>query len=146
MAHALPLALVLALAGCASTWKAVYAGARTSADFVDQTHERAWSLPLGERVDECGQILPPDASRADVDACLGVFVANPKVLEALVAYNAAADVLAAALLATDPEAKDQSAVLDAWGDVLAAARDLLVLFPDGERFVRQLDAIAGRVR
>jgi hypothetical protein len=142
------LALLLALGAtaCASTWRTVYAGSSAAADFIDRTHARAWSEPLNKRADECEETLPEDRISADVDACLGVYTRNPDVLAALERYNAAADVLAAVLLATDPEAKDQAAILAAWADVLAAARDLLALFPDADKHLRQLDTLTGKAR
>lgn len=133
--------MLLALAGCANGWQAVYAGARATADYVDATHERAWSEPLRERVAECDATLPEARTEADVTACVGVYSRNPEVVAALEKYDAAADVLAAALLAADPNG-DQTQVLAAWADVLAAARELVALFPDGERYLKQLDALA----
>lgn len=127
--------------GCASTWQAVYAGASASADYIDQTHAKAWSEPLRERAEECDETMPEDRTDADVDACLGVYARNPEVVAALERYNAAADVLAAVLIATDPTAKDQSAVLEAWGGVLEAARALVAILPEADRLLRQLDTI-----
>lgn len=132
-------ALLLALTGCAGTWQGVYAGASATADYVETTHERAWSEPLRVRVKECDAL--PDETTDQVLLCLGPYAANPDVLAALEKYDAAADVLAATLLATDPNG-DQTQVLAAWADVLAAARELVALFPDGERFLKQLDALA----
>lgn len=134
-------ACIALLSGCAGTWQQVYAGAAATADYIDSAHERGWSNPLNQRVDECAESLPSTATGDDVDACLGPYAANPEVLTALERYNAAADVLSATLLATDPNG-DQTEVLAAWSAVLAAARELVALFPDGERFLRQLDAIA----
>lgn len=138
---AAPALLCLALTGCAGTWQGVYASASATADYVETTHERAWSEPLRERVAECDHDLPDDRTEADVVACVGVYARNPEIVAALEKYDAAADVLAATLLATDPNG-DQAQVLAAWADVLAAARELVALFPDGERFLKQLDALA----
>lgn len=131
------------LFGYAGAWKGTYAGAKTLAVYVEDVHENGWSEPLNARVDECEESLADDASLAEVDECLGEYgEANPKVIVALEAYDAAAKVLGAALLATDPSSKDQSAVVEAWADVLAAALDLVSLFPEGEKFVKQLKVIA----
>lgn len=137
-----PLAVLL---GCASVWQGVYAGAAATADYVDKTHERGWSAPLRIRVAECDADLPEGATAEQVDVCLGPYAANAEVVAALETYNAAADVLAATLLATDPSG-DQTDVLVAWGDVLAAARAFVALLPDGERYLRQLDALTRRTR
>lgn len=142
--QSLTLTASLLVTGCASTWQAVYAGASASADYIDRTHAKAWSEPLRERAEECDETLPDDRTDADVDACLGVYARNPEIVAALERYNAAADVLAAVLIATDPTAKDQSAVLAAWGDVLEAARSLVALFPEADRLLRQLDVITRR--
>ena len=137
--------LSLAVAGCAGTWQRVYASARTSADFIDATHERGWSEPLRVRVAECGESLPEHASPDQVDVCLGPFAFNAEVLAAVEAYDAAADVLAAALLTTDPRG-DQAPVLAAWADVLAAARAFVARLPDGDRYLKQLDALTRGAR
>lgn len=135
--------MVVVLSGCAGAWQGTYAGAKTLAVYVEDVHKNGWSEPLNAQVDECEESLAEDASMAEVDECLGEFgVANPKVVKALEVYNEAAGVLGAALLATDPNSKDQSAVVEAWADVLAAALDLVALFPEGEKFVKQLKVIA----
>lgn len=136
----LAASLAFAAAGCAGTWQGVYAGAVTAADYVDRTHERGWSEPLRVRVAECSESLPSTATVEAVDVCLGPFARNAEVLAALERYDAAADVLAAALLATDPHG-DQTQVLAAWADVLAAARDFVALLPEGPRYLQQLDAL-----
>lgn len=140
---AAPVLLCLALTGCASVWQSVYATSHATADYVETTHERAWSEPLRVRVKEC-DVLPDETPTDQVLLCLGPYAANPDVLAALEKYDAAADVLAATLLATDPNG-DQAQVLAAWADVLAAARELVALFPDGERYAKHLDALARKV-
>jgi hypothetical protein len=139
------VALTLLLTGCASTWQVTYASAAATADYVERVHERGWSAPLRVRVEECAESLPSTATGEAVDLCLGPYASNDKVVKALEVYNAAADVLAATLLATDPKG-DQTPVLAAWLDVLAAARELVSLFPEGDKLMRQLDAIAKRRR
>ena len=136
------LAVLLSLTGCAGSWQNTYAGAKTLAVYVEDVHENGWSKPLNAKADQCEASLPEDASAAQVDECLGPFVHNDKVVDALEAYDAAAEVLGAALLATDPSSKDQSAVLEAWGDVMSAALDLIALFPEAEKFTKQLKTIA----
>lgn len=135
------LAAAVLLSACAGTWQSVYAGAAAAADYVDTTHRRGWSEPLNRRVDQCEQSTARGVASL---SCLGPYVHNPEVIEALERYNAAADVLTASLLATDPKG-DQSAVVAAWTDVLAAARAFVALLPDGERYLRQVDALTRRV-
>lgn len=141
----LGLILTLNLSACTTTWQGIYASASVSADFIERTHAKGWSEPLRARHADCDATLPDDRTDADVDACMGQYAArNPDVVVALEHYNAAADVLATVLLATDPNDRDQADVLEAWGAVLGAARDLLRLFPDADKHLRQLDAITSK--
>ena len=90
--------------------------------------------------------MPEDSDVATFDECLGVFAHNDEVVAALERYNAAADVLAATLLATDPETGDPSTVLSAWAAVVAAALDLVALFPEGQTLARQLEQLTDNRR
>jgi hypothetical protein len=134
--------LLLLLSACAGPWKSTYTAGAVTAQFVDDTHRIAWSEPLRERAEACDNRLDPEVdTKADFDQCLGPYVANDDVLLALERYNAAADVLAAVLLATDPEKPDRDKLVAAWADVLDAALDLIALFPEAEKYSAQLKTL-----
>lgn len=136
--------LLISLAGCASAWKATYTGGAVTSQFVTDTHRIAWSEPMRERTQECNDKLDPEVNtKADFDACTDPYTAsgNAKITNALRIYNAAADVLAEALLATDPSKPNKAELVKAWGDVLSAALDLVRLFPEAEKYVNQLELL-----
>lgn len=135
------LVLLATLSGCANAWKTSYVGGAVAADFVVDTHKQAWSEPLNARAEECDATLDPETdTKADFDECMGVYASehNSKVVRALEVYDASASVLAQLLLTTDPENPDEKKLLSAWGNVLNAALDLVSLFPEGEKYARQL--------
>jgi hypothetical protein len=134
--------LLVTLSACAGPWKSTYTAGAVTAQFVTDTHRIAWSEPLRERAEECDKRLDPEVdTKADFDHCLGQYAANDVVLLALERYNAAADVLAAVLLATDPEKPDRAKLVAAWADVLDAALDLIALFPEAEKYSGQLKTL-----
>lgn len=137
-------ALVLPLSACAGRdWQRIYAGGKTMATFIDETHESMWSDPLNERLEVCSAQLPEVTTNEAIDECLGVYANNPKVVEALEAYNASAKLLSAVLLATDPEAKDKRELQAAWREVIARALEMLELLPESDKLTRQLRALTG---
>ena len=128
-------------AGCANAWKVAYVGGSTAASFVTDTHKQAWSKPLNAKAEECSASLTDENTKADFDACLGIYTENDKVVKALEAYNAASEVLETVLLATDPENPDKAKLLTAWTAVLDAALNLVALFPEGAKYTSQLQTL-----
>lgn len=134
---------MLVLSACAGQWKNTYVGGAAVKEFVTHTHKIAWSDPLNERANKC-ETDAAVASVKEYDACLSPYDRNDEVLKALKVYEIAAHSLTAALLATAPEgvgAIEREVLREEYRKLLRAARELIALFPEAEKYAKQLELI-----
>lgn len=144
---------VIATSACAhkaDPYVSTYRGAVIVKGVTTEAHKEAWSDPLRETAAACdeklsGDDVPDEEQYEDLQACLGPYNAenNDKVVKSLAAYKAAATALTAALIAAEgnPEGVDQDALNEALRDTLAAARELIALFPESQAWVDRLELL-----
>ena len=144
------LTLVLSLAllpGCAggSAYLNTYRAGVITKEVVTQSHKELWSDPLRSKAEVCSQAVPEDGSVAELDDCLKPFTKtnNDKVVTSLAAYQAAAAALTAILIASEknPEGVDKVALREAIENTVAAARELITLFPKAAAWADRLEML-----
>ena len=142
------LVVVLTLvSGCASgnAYVNTYRAAIITKDVVTEAHQLLWSDPLREKAEECDEAIPDNVGVEALDLCLKPFTkeANDQVVAALSAFRTAAQATSAILLAAEknPEGVDKAALNESIQATLAAARDLVKLFPEGEKWLAKLDML-----
>jgi len=133
------------LTGCAGAYLNTYRAAVITRDTVTETHKTLWSDPLNARADECEKDLGGEYTLEEIDACMKPYTLdnNDKVVKALAAYRTAAASLTAILIAAegDPDGIDKDALKAAMADTLAAAKDLIELFPEAQKWFDRLEML-----
>lgn len=139
---------VCALAqGCAgsSPYIKTYRAGVITKQVVTEAHKELWSDPLRDKAEVCGQAVPEDASVEELEECLAPFTKsnNDKVVQALAAYQTAAATLSTILIAAEknPQGVDKTALKQAINETLAAARELISLFPEAQSWLDRLEML-----
>jgi len=139
----LAMVACLALSGCGSAYINTYRGAVITKELVTEAHESQWSEPLRERAAECD--TEANDTVAKLDECMAPFTKdnNDKVVKALAAYKTAASALSAILIAAEknPDGLDKDALKQAMSDTLAAARELISLFPEAAEWMERVEML-----
>lgn len=137
--------LLFAATGCAgqNAYVNTYRAGVIAKQVVTESHKELWSDPLRDKVQECD--TEENSTTELLDECLKPFTKdnNEKVVQTLAAYQAAAATLSTILIASekDPNGVNKEALKQAIGDTLAAARELIALFPEGQAWLDRLDML-----
>ena len=132
--------LTLVLAGCApgKAYVNTYRAAIITKDVVTEAHQLLWSDPLREKVKECDEAIPDNAGVEALELCLAPYTkeANDKVVAALAAYRTAAQATSTILIAAEqnPDGIDKEALSKSIKATIAAADELVSLFPKGKKW------------
>lgn len=141
------LSLILLLSACAqnSAYLKTYRAGVITKEIVTDAHKELWSDPLRDKAEVCSQAVPADASVEELEQCLDPFTKdrNDKVVTALAAYKTAATGLTAILIGAEknPDGVDKVALRKAIEDTLAAARELIALFPEAQQWLDRLEML-----
>lgn len=128
----------LLLTGCLNAHNKAYVAGSVANQITTQAHG-VYDKAANARITECDPEANSDVTtKTEFDECLGPFVHNDKVVEALTIYKAAASALFAVLSAPEStDAQKESARREA----IDAALDALALIPDAKKYVDQLREI-----
>lgn len=142
------LALIISLTllpACGNTYLNTYRAGVITKEVVTEAHLELWSNPLRDKAEVCDQVVPEDGTTAELDKCMNPYTrsSNQKVVQALAAYQTAAAVLTAILIAAEKNSKglDKPALKKAIQDTLTAARELITLFPEAQAWLDRLEML-----
>lgn len=139
------LALALTLStGCANAYKAAYVTGAVTKEFTTGAYDE-YSTQFNAKLTECDPETNEEVTtKTELDECMGPAFekkTHDKIVTAVDVYYEAAKALTAVLSSSEPGDADMKAAATA---IFESAIAVLEMFPESEKLVSKLKALAGR--